>query len=868
MGEIEKHLEKAERYRQKGKNEDALAEYLEVLQEEPAHPVAAAAAADLHLLLGHDHKAASLLLGIFDRQVARGQRTPAMASYRKLLKIAVLTPERSLQAARFLENGNQREAWEAYQAAWRGFTAMARRADALAALRGMAAVAPAVETLRQLGELAAEMGEAQEASAAFLQAGEMEAKEGRRAPSLNLYERAYALNPDMATAIAYTRELLAEESAADAATAAPILQPYAQGPAATAESSALYGRALLALGSFREAAPYLWQMYQQDAQQVNYVARAIEGMIAAGQTSDAVPLARRLEQQQQRAGQLREHAAMMRSLAAQYPADTELLEYLVELFNAANREADYCQTLLQLFELYYAARNFLKASECLDRAAEADPYVPGHRKRLQMLQGKVDEVRLRNIAQRLGGAVTDAAKPDVTEETEEEPALLETLAGEGSTVLEDLMLQAEIFLRYAVRGRALERAERIQALFPGEELKNQRLRDLYVSLGMLKTAAKSGLGLATSGAAADDLARVTGITRNIFRQGSVKAVLFTAVNEIGRHWQASRCVAMLCTPGRPPSVALEYCGAGVPPSNVHDIVKLVGILQPLLLAHGPLTAPSESRTPNLEALKQFSAGMSIDSLLAVPLVEGEEHIGMVLLAQCTPGRQWLARDVAVVKTVADQIVQALANVRLRGMIKNLAVKEENTGLVKRSSYLEVLLSEVSRGLQQNSKLTLALLHFGWSSDAARHRGPQRTGSGKREEMETEEPAAAARLQQIGQLVSSHIRQTDIAVRYDMATVALVLPDADELSAQAVVRKFRDLLQGIRTPGGGAAPTLTAGIAEAVMEPKYDPADVVTEVINRVEAALEMARVQGDDDLQVLRPAAWAAGEEIAPMEIE
>ena len=56
----------------------------------------------------------------------------------------------------------------------------------------------------------------------------------------------------------------------------------------------------------------------------------------------------------------------------------------------------------------------------------------------------------------------------------------------------------------------------------------------------------------------DNIARVTEITRNIYRQANVKAVLFAAVNDVGRHWNASRCVAGLCTPGKPPQAEGPY----------------------------------------------------------------------------------------------------------------------------------------------------------------------------------------------------------------------------------------------------------------------------------------------------------------------
>ena len=79
----------------------------------------------------------------------------------------------------------------------------------------------------------------------------------------------------------------------------------------------------------------------------------------------------------------------------------------------------------------------------------------------------------------------------------------------------------------------------------------------------------------------DNFARVTEITRNIYRQANVKSVLFTAVNDIGRHYNASRCVAGLCTVGKPPSAALEYCAPGVKQSDVMAIVKLIGLTQQL-----------------------------------------------------------------------------------------------------------------------------------------------------------------------------------------------------------------------------------------------------------------------------------------------
>src|SRR5205807_10150578 len=64
-----------------------------------------------------------------------------------------------------------------------------------------------------------------------------------------------------------------------------------------------------------------------------------------------------------------------------------------------------------------------------------------------------------------------------------EPAAAEPARESEPTVLEDFILQAEIYLQYGMRSKALERLERVSKLFPREEQKNEKLRHLYASAG-------------------------------------------------------------------------------------------------------------------------------------------------------------------------------------------------------------------------------------------------------------------------------------------------------------------------------------------------------------------------------------------------
>jgi PleD family two-component response regulator len=66
----------------------------------------------------------------------------------------------------------------------------------------------------------------------------------------------------------------------------------------------------------------------------------------------------------------------------------------------------------------------------------------------------------------------------------------------------------------------------------------------------------------------------------------------------------------------------------------------------------------------------------------------------------------------VLKTVADQMVIALNNAGLRRLVKNLSVTDEKSGLLKRASYIDLLLAESKRAIQNSAPLSLLLLQFG------------------------------------------------------------------------------------------------------------------------------------------------------------
>ena len=63
--------------------------------------------------------------------------------------------------------------------------------------------------------------------------------------------------------------------------------------------------------------------------------------------------------------------------------------------------------------------------------------------------------------------------------------------------------------------------------------------------------------------------------------------------------------------------------------------------------------------------------------------------------------------------------------------------------------------------------------------------------------EAGEPAVESMMRDIGQRVTSNLRQNDSAIRYDTASVALMLADTGEKNALLVLEQLRKLMSSIR-----------------------------------------------------------------------
>jgi diguanylate cyclase (GGDEF)-like protein len=848
--ELNRRVERAEKLLQKGKAAEALEEFLLVLRDDPDNDTVRQLSADLCLSQNRARDAVQLLGELFERQVNTGDATKASLTYKKLARHGNPTWEQKFRFGQLLEGSNKKLAVGTYESALADLAKLQDKSSAVQVLDRVVALEPIQANFLRMAELSSELGESGRAAEMFKRVALLTAENG--GDPAQWYERAYQENSsDEEITLAYSKSLLGQ---GQVGAAIFVLEPQVNAGKNSPQLRDIYAEALLAAGRYADAEPLVWQLFEQNPNRMQQVTALIGQLVDSDQDAAAVSLARKLGQFQAKRGERRQFVAVMQEVAATRRASPEMLEFLSELFNASNREGDYCQTLLKLFDLYCSTGDFSKAAECLDRAAEVDPYESGHTKRLEMLKGKIDDVKYKEIASRFTPVSKAASEP-----SHEREATL------GASTLQDLMLQAEILVQYGMRNKAVERLQRIQELFPREEERNEDLQRLYMAAGV--TPAYSGSApvpapVATPQAAAPaaqavdpmaemrNVTRVAEITRKLYHQASAPAVLTTAVTEIGGHWEVSRCVASMRTPGSAPTAVQEFCAQGVKAGTSAVIKEVMCGLQDICLtmASGePLVIADAQRGAELQAVRKAVTELGTSTVLALPLINGTDQVGVLALMHNKP-RVWPSTDAVVLKTLADQMVIALNNAGLRRLVKNLSVTDEKSGLLKRGSYLDLLLGESKRAAQNGTPLSVLLLQFGRSAALIKEYG---------------EAAVEGAMEKIGQQFAANIRTNDLAFRYDTTTIAIILGETAEKEAMLAIEKLRKIIAGVHLPAKdgaekGHAMEFSAGLAEAVVRENYDPVDIVTEVINRAEHALATSLVQGAGKVVALA-AALATG---------
>jgi diguanylate cyclase (GGDEF)-like protein len=855
MADVNKHLDRAKKFLEKNRVEDAIEAYLSVLEEAPSHMEATQALGDLYARREQPDRAAVYYGMFFDLLVDPKDETKALAIYNRFLKHGAQQPPERIARYAFLQQRQNRtdEASEQYGKAAELFTAAAREEDALFCWERIAQLEPDnLPRQIKLADVAEKSGRNLLAARALLRAGQLASVSGAADDSLKFLERAHRLAPqERSVALLYAAARLRKGHAADAAK---LLEPFS-----ASETDPVFletfADALMRSGQLDRARGILEKLLQEKNAGLARLFQLADLYAAAGAGTKAVEILAFLKKRMFAEKRQNEFAAQVDDVAGRHTGLAELLEFGAALYNELNRESKYFEIMIRLFDAYLERNEIRKACDALERLVDIDAYDYRNQERLEKLKGKADDAFLRRVASRLtksGTSVSTAdSVPQAGPASSREPAQPVTEEGQRMQALEDLIVQTEIFLQYSLQSKALDRLQKIAEMFPGEEEKNARLKTLYQTANWWpKGAPPKKVEPVRSGAAASseagnahtgktgafsadtlrDLSKISEINQIIFRQQTPRAMLNTAVSEVGEYLHVSRALAVIGAPGRPPDLAAEFCGSSMKPAPGAQVV--------FLLAQVEKTPADELGGLILEdatgpALKDL--GLRTAMGVRITDRETQQSAGMLIVGQSEP-RKWKPNETYFLQAIGDQMLMSVSHTRLRSLVRRMGVSDERSGLLSRSSYQSCLLTEADRARTQGTPLALTIVQIDRGAELVRQQG---------------ESPMERFLEQLARSLQPIVRQNDVAVKYTSWSLAFILPDTTLAGAQNLADKLRRAAAGIRPPWDSTSITLSAGIVEAVAKPDYESEDIVTDLMNRAEFSVEEARKRGGDTVVTL-----------------
>ncbi len=838
-----KHLERAKKFLEKNKLQEAVEEYKAVLAEFPSNQEAVQALGDLYTRLGDPVSAAPYYGMLFDRLTDSGDSTRAAALYSRFLKSVQQSPDRMLRFAHLLQRqGKREEAIGLYSSAGEEFLRQNELGGALNCWEKIAALDPENPQRHiKVGELGEQMKQPDVAARGWLRAGQLTLASGEVDRALDLFSRAHRQTPgDRSVALLYAEAFLRKGAPQEAAR---LLEPF---PAAESDAAFLttFGTALMQVGELDRARKVVEQLYQDSAEAFDKMFELADLYLKAGKGTSAVETFSVVKDRMFAAKRHAEFTAYMDKLLETNPHSLALAEFCGRMYDELNRESKYFTVLTRLFDLYLDAGNVPSACSSLDGIIDIDPYDPHNHERMKQLEGKADPAYIRGVAARMGKTVTrQGEQTSYGQQGQESGAAPQSDDARARQTLEDLIVQAEIFLQYSLHPKAVERLQKIAEMFPGEEDSNQRLHNLYelanwwppraarkkdVAPARVDAVAAEPVTSNTGTYNADtlrDLGKISEITRAVHRQSTPKAVLSTAVNEIGKYLKVTRCLTVVGPPGQPPQMASEYCAPGVDPSGGAHIVKLLG---PLAHAKPDDMGAFEMDAGAVPVLRE----LGLERALGVQLTDREtQAVSGFLIVGSSAGRQWKPNESYFLQAVGDQVLIGVNHTKLRSLMRTLAVADEKTGLLGRGSYQDCLLSETNRMKSQSASLCLVILAVDKGMELLRQHGDSQFDR---------------HMEQLSRALQATVRQNDFAVKYTSWALAFILPDTKLTEAQALAEKLRKVSASIRPPWNQSAISLSASVVEAVNRADYEAEDIVTDLINRAEFGLEEARKKGGD----------------------
>lgn len=243
---------------------------------------------------------------------------------------------------------------------------------------------------------------------------------------------------------------------------------------------------------------------------------------------------------------------------------------------------------------------------------------------------------------------------------------------------------------------------------------------------------------------------------------------------------------------------------------------------------------AQSRTPilvkNIEYDERFKRASKLyylsRSFISVPLILEDKLIGVINVTDKHKGKNFDEIDLRILGALAREVAVAVENVKFYKQLSFLTITDPLTLIYNYRQFVQSLNYEIKRCQRSQGNLCMIMMDiddFKLYNDTFGH------------------PEGDALLKDIGRILKSQLRETDIVCRYGGDEFALILPDIAADGARTAAEKIRRVVENTSFQ---MKVTLSLGIAA------YTPGLVQSELILKADRALYQAKHEGKNRIAV------------------
>jgi tetratricopeptide (TPR) repeat protein len=473
-----KHIDAAQKYLQQGKMPQAIAEYQQILKNEPKDQVTLMTLGDLFVRQGETFQALEYFERLAKIFLTDGFTTKAIAIYKKVAKLA---PEETRPLERlaelYVQQGVLSEARPLYLQLAEVHLKGGRQPQAAALLRKLLEAEP--ENLRvhtKLGELQLAMGQQKEAIETFHLAVQRVLDHGDHAEAIRLADRLLKVEAQhLPTLTLKARALISAGKRAEAST---LLESFPDQDAG-GDTTSLLLKHYLEARQPEKAAALAEKVFAREPKNYSHVHQVASALIESGDHDRGQSLLVIIRDTMIDSGDHEALAQTLSRLIENRPGQIEPLEWLVDLYGRASDSFRLPDALAQLARALEAAGNDARALEMYEQLLARSPEDETTRRQYMKLRAKA-------------GLEPAAAEmpPPVKLQTPEAEAKPVSAAPQESDLDEETqryvtqaLTDVDLFSSYGLTQKAIDLLETILERAPQHTPVLERLLDFSVGAG-------------------------------------------------------------------------------------------------------------------------------------------------------------------------------------------------------------------------------------------------------------------------------------------------------------------------------------------------------------------------------------------------